>query len=246
MKSCNPLEKIEPAFDRFMEAHFWIHQLEDTYHYADKFRWCLNAYLKSIKEIPLLLSVKLQNTPGFTTWYKPHREQLLGDKLLNFLSEKRDFVVHRGMFVPNSHGEIGITEGRNFKLGIKYEVSSLEDSDTAMSRFLNMVAVRPELDFMGILVPDDDSEPCIHRVWRLPEFKEDVLELTSQAWLRTGKTLNEVVHWLGGQPKKLALDCRRSAQKINFKLYNRNKLNEEIVVIRRKIKRCQESFRGKA
>ncbi|OMR58921.1 hypothetical protein AQ765_07200 [Burkholderia pseudomallei] len=126
---------IESALDRFREAHFWIHALEEYYHFADPFRWHLNAFLKSIKEVPQLIQMGLQNREGFNRWYRQEREKLAVDPLMRFLADKRDFVVHRGMLVPNSHGSIGITEGRGFKLGLTFPVHPLEDSDDAMHRY---------------------------------------------------------------------------------------------------------------
>ncbi len=118
------LNKISASFDRFQEAHWWIHALELHYHDADLFRWHLNAFLKAIKETPLLLQKELQNQPGFPAWFKPQKNKLQGDQLLRFLSRQRDYVVHRGMLKPGSRGTIGITEGRGIKLGISMPIKS--------------------------------------------------------------------------------------------------------------------------
>ena len=67
------LERIEPALDRFREAHFWLHGLEEHYHFADPLRWHLNAFLKSLKEVPQLLQMGLQNQKGFSKWYAAER-----------------------------------------------------------------------------------------------------------------------------------------------------------------------------
>ena len=50
------LHKMESTLDRFREAHYWIHMIEEHYHQADTFRWYLNAFLKAIKEVPDLLA----------------------------------------------------------------------------------------------------------------------------------------------------------------------------------------------
>jgi len=70
----HPLAPIESALDRFREAHFWIHTLEEYYHLADPFRWHLNAFLKSIKEVPQLIQMGLQNRPGFSAWFREERD----------------------------------------------------------------------------------------------------------------------------------------------------------------------------
>lgn len=228
--SAHPLAAIESALDRFREAHFWIHTLEDYYHFADPFRWHLNAYLKSLKEVPHLIQMGLQNRKGFNEWYRHVRENLTADPLMRFLADQRDFVVHRGMLVPNSHGSIGITEGRGFKLGLSFPVHPLEDSNDAMHRYLHHVIKHG--DFLQILMEDDDSLPCIHRVWRMPPFEEEVLDIAAQAWLRTGETINAVVAWLGEAPPEVSLPCRHSSQSVQYKLFDRKKLNQQLRAMR--------------
>jgi hypothetical protein len=86
--------------DRLEEAHFWIHQLEAFYHFADPVRWHLNAFLKAVKEVPVLLSKELQNHHGFPEWFRVERERLHANSLLRILGKQRDFVVHQGMLIP--------------------------------------------------------------------------------------------------------------------------------------------------
>ena len=94
-------ERLEPTVDRLQEAHFFLHGLENYYHFADPFRWHLNTFLRAIKEIPQLISMGLQNRPGFPDWYRPKREALSADPLVGYLAQQRDFVVHRGMLKPS-------------------------------------------------------------------------------------------------------------------------------------------------
>ncbi len=70
------LDRLSPALDRLQEAHFWLHGLEAHYHDAGPFRWYLKAFLRSIKEIPQLISMGLQNRPGFPDWFRSHKEAL--------------------------------------------------------------------------------------------------------------------------------------------------------------------------
>ncbi len=227
----HPLAQVEPALDRFREAHFWIHMLEQHYHHADPFRWHLNAFLKCIKEIPQLIQMALQNRRGFSTWFREHRRALASHQLLRHLGEKRDFVVHRGMLVPDSQGSIGLTEGRGFKLGLTFPVHPLEDSVHAMHRYLQYVLEHK--DVLGLLREDDDSLPCIHREWKIEGLDEEIVESSAQAWLRTGETINAVVSWMGVDPEELSLNCRHSAQRVQFKLFDRAELKKQLQAMRR-------------
>lgn len=216
------LDRIESSLDRFQEAHFWIHGLESYYHYASHFRWYLNAFLKALNEIPQVLQTDLQNDPAFVKWFGEHSSQLRNDPLIAYLSKQRDTVVHRRMLVPKSTCLVGVTEGRGMKLGLSFGANPREDSDQAMHRYLAVVAARG--DFLGILTPDEDSVPCVHRVWRLPSFDEDIVGVCARAWLRTGETITEVIRWLGVEPPPLSLNCRHADQRVQFKTYERDEL----------------------
>jgi hypothetical protein len=227
------LNKIHASFDRFQEAHWWIHAMELHYHEADLFRWHLSAFLKAIKESPLLLRQELQNHPGFPTWFRAQKKKLQADPLLRFLSEQRDYVVHRGMLKPGSRGTIGITEGRGIKLGISMPINPLEDSELAMTRYLYAAADPKGRDFLGILVPDDDSLPCVQREWRLAPFQDEVVDLVAKAWITVGETVTTTVRWLGAEVPDLSLTCRHSSQRVQFKLFDRKKLKKQLREIRK-------------
>lgn len=229
--------KLVSSFDRFSEAHFWIHQLEMSYHFADPFRYHLNAFLKAIKEVPSLLSMELQNQEGFPDWFKDERRKLRENKLLSFLSEQRDFVVHRGMLVPKSHGGIGITEGRGVKMGFSLPINPLMDSDDAMDRYIFVISTDGK-DPFNLLAEDDDSLPCVHREWKLETFDEELVELAAKAWFQTGETVRNVVRWLGGDPPELQLNCRHSTQETQFKMYDRKVLRTRL----KELKKLRKAF----
>lgn len=216
------LDRITASFDRFQEAHFWIHGLESHYHYASQFRWHLNAFLKALKEVPQLLQMELQNEPGFTDWFREQKSLLSNDPLIAFLSKLRDIVVHQRMLIPDSNCSVGVTELRGMKLGMGLNMDPREDSDHAMHRYLAIAAERG--DVLGILIPDEDSIPCVQRVWRLSGFDEEIVEVCARAWLRTGETIAAVLRWMDVDPPPLSLECRHAEQKVQFKLYEREKL----------------------
>jgi hypothetical protein len=216
---------IESSLDRFQESHFHIHSLEQFYHDADPFRWSLNCFIRSLKEIPQLVQMDLQNRAGFPEWFRQERAKLVTDPLIAFLSEKRDFVVHRGMFVPGSSGYIGITEGRGVKSGLGMPIDPLMDSDSAM--LLYICSVQGKRDFLGVLdVNDEESMPCVQRIWKLPPFEDEVLDLAAKAWLRVGDCIKAVINWLGHDAPELSLTCRHSTQRVQFKVYDRAVLLE--------------------
>jgi hypothetical protein len=217
-------ERISSSLDRLREAHFWLHGIEQYYHFAEAFRWHLNSFLKALKEVLQLLSMELQQAKGFKQWFVPKRTVLHSDPLLKVLHDHRDFVVHRGMLIPKSIAMIGVTEGRGMKLGITFPVHPLENSDDGMRRYI--AAIKVNGDFLGTLIDDEDSLPCVERHWRLPDFDEEVVELCARAWLRVGETVGEVLTWLGASPPSLSLDCRHASQELHYRLYERATLRE--------------------
>ena len=223
--SQKPFEKIGSALDRFQEAHFWIHMLEKYYHVADPFRWHFNVFLKAIKEVPDLLQMAMQNEDSFTAWFSEQREQLNSDPLIAVLFKQRNFIVHRNMLVPQSSGMVGITEGRGFKAGLTAHIDPLEDSDSALLRYALHFK---DIDFLGLLIPDEDSMPCVEREWRLREFDEELVDLCAQAWLRVGETIDAVLRWQGAEPPPLSLDCRHDSQRVRLKRYDRCVLVEQV------------------
>jgi hypothetical protein len=177
-----------------------------------------------MKEVPLLIQMGLQNKKGFGKWFSGERDRLNSDPLIRHLANQRDIVVHRGMLLPNSHGGIGVTEGRGFKLGMTFPLAPLEDSDHAMHRYLKYMLREDAIDFLGVLAPDEDSMPCVHRIWRLEPFEHELVDLAATAWLRLGETVNQVIQWVGATTEDLSLSCRHSGQRVQFKLFNREKL----------------------
>lgn len=216
-----PYDRIGAALDRFQEAHFWIHEMEAYYHQADQFRWFLNVFLKALKETPGLVQMAMQNEDGFTAWFREQQKELRTDPLIDVLSEKRDFVVHQNMLVPESSGVIGITEGRGFKAGISAPIHPLENSEDALVR---LAQATKEVDFLGLITPDEDSLPCVQREWRLKEFDEELVDVCAGAWLRMGETLEAALRWQGADPPPLSLDCRHDSRGVRMKVFDRDAL----------------------
>ena len=222
------LHRIESSLDRFREAHYWIHMLERHYHQADPFRWYLNAFLKAIKEVPQLLTMELQNEKGFKEWFSDQRKQLHADPLIDRFTQQRNQVVHQRMLLPNSSCRVGVTELRGLKLGMDFKTDPREDSDVAMDHYLRAAS---EWDYLGILIPDEDSIPCVQREWRLDDLDGEVVDLCAKAWLRIGKTIGAVLGWLGEDVPPLSIDCLHGRQEVQFKLYSRDKLRARMAQV---------------
>ena len=101
------LEQISSSLDRLEEAGWFIRLMEENYHYADRFRWSLNSFLRALKEVQQILTMELQQNKEASR-LKVRREELSSDGLLSILFKQRDIVVHKQMLKPASSGTVRI------------------------------------------------------------------------------------------------------------------------------------------
>lgn len=193
--------------------------MEANYHAPDCFRYSLNSFIRSVKEIPQLLKMELQNEPGYKTGFKPLIESLRRNVLFEKLSKHRDFIVHRGMLEVLSTGQAGTTEGRGVKIAFGFNISPYESSDDAYERYKE--ACRSNKVFRGMAGPDCDSSPCIWRAWRIQEFPDmELLELAISAWRLIGEVLSQIVVLHGGDALDLSFSCRHDPESIKVKVFS--------------------------
>lgn len=211
--------QIEASLDRWLEVHWQIHQIEAHYHNPDGVRFSFNALIRAAKEIPQILLMELQRQPNYRTEIKPKVEALRADPLFSLLSEKRDYVVHRGMLEVQSTGSIGTTEGRGWKIGFPFPVHPWESSDDAYQRFLK--ACKSDREIRQLMGPDCDSSPMIERVWRLPDFPDkDFLEIAVASWRTSGNLLSDILVLLGGARLDTELSCAHDPALVRRKVYS--------------------------
>lgn len=221
----NAIQRLSPALDRLAEAHFFLHGLETYYHFSNPFRWHINAFIRPIREFAGLVSMGLQNEPGFPDWFRPRRDELNAEPLIQVLAEHRDYVVHRGMLVPRSKCALGVADARAMRLGMGIAIDPLTDSDTAMRTYL------AGKDVLDLLKDDEDSLPAVQRNWALEEFgDQNIVDLCAAAWLKTAKLANDVASYLGDSESVPDLDCRLDLNGIRIRVYDREDLRQGRVV----------------
>ena len=187
---------LPSSFDRIEESFFSAEKLMELYHHSNEFRWVLCSFLKCIKEIPRIIQMEMQNQSGFPKWFSEKRDQLNSDPLMSFLSKQRDVVVHREMLIPNSSGLIGVTEGRGLKLGFRFPINPVEDSEEAMVRYLEFAALHGDVSM--VLRDDEDAFPCVWRKWCLSGFDEvEIVELAHEALGILANVFADVIEWTG-------------------------------------------------
>jgi hypothetical protein len=214
-----PHTQIDASLDRWTEAHWHIHKMEENFHSPDPFRYSANAFIRSLKEIPQILKMDLQNHTLYHSRIRAIIDQIYADPLFTLFSRKRDFIVHHGVLQLHSSGFAGTTEGRGFKIGAPFPVRPDESSDEAYFRFRELC--RKNRDIRALLGPDCDSRPCIQRTWRIPELpNNDLLGICVDAWRVAGKTLSQLVELFGAEALDLTMSCRHDPSKVKMKVYS--------------------------
>ena len=60
------------------------------------------------------------------------------------------------------------------------------------------------------------------------DFYFGTLAVACFAWLRLGETIADVLKWTGADVPPLSLDCRHGSEKVQVKLYDRDKLRKRM------------------
>jgi hypothetical protein len=216
-----PHAKIEPSLDRWAECHWHLHQMELNYHEPDPFRYSFNSFIRSAKEVPGILVNDLQRDPTVRSAIAAPVKNLHRSPLFATLKMRRDFLVHRGMLTPKSHGRIGATEGSRVKMTLPFPVAAHESSDKAYERYKALC--RTNKIWRQLSGPDCDSTPTLWRTWQIPDFADqDLLEVAFIAWKLIGEVLSAAVLALGGDPLDLTMRCRHDPQAIQVKRFSQH------------------------
>lgn len=234
-------KSLESSLDRLQEAKWFIHMMENHYHEADQFRWSLNSFLRTLKEVIQLVSIEVQNKPAIVAWFRVEKEKTGKDPLLHFLSKQRDIVVHKTMLKPASTGFIGFTRGRGLKLGMSAPIDPLEDSQVAILKYTHYAASHS--DFMGILYTEEDGGceyTCVQREWRLAEYPDQELTmLAATAWEQVAQLTLGVAQQLGASVVKPKVELG-DPNIIQFEIYKPIWIKKQLELAKEHIAQSRE------
>lgn len=213
-------EKIEAAIDRWQESHWYLHQIELNYHDADALRYSMNAFIRSLREIPDMITMALQSHEGFTEWHKPIRKEFeLKDFLFSKIIQYRRHIVHKSMLKPDSKAFVASIRGYTIKMQFGFYVDPFEDSDLAMKRFVEYSEKNAIL--MRALAPDEVQVLALIRGWYVEGFDEEIIESFRNAWVRVTTYLSDILEFLGEErfPEGLP-PCFRDSRDFRYKKYH--------------------------
>ncbi len=217
--TCNH-QKIESALDRWQESHWFLHQIEESYHNADGLRYSMNAFIRSLREIPDMVAMALQNIDGFSAWHKPIKRTLeTEDRLFSQIIQHRNHIVHKSMLKPESKAFVASVRGYTIKMQFGFYIDPFEDSDQAIQRFIKNSKESPIL--MQAIAPDETQVLSLIREWHIEGFYEELIESFRNTWIRVTSYLSDILSFLGEErfPADLP-DCFRDSRDFRYKKYH--------------------------
>lgn len=212
-------DKIDSALDRWQESHWHLHQVERYYHEANAFRYSMNSFIRSPREVPDLIGMGLQGISGFTKWHRPIKDALeQDDALFSIIIKHRNFIVHQSILVPGSSAHVAAIRGLTVKMALPFKVDPFEDSDSVMDRFLERAIEVPEL--IQLLSPDEVQLLGVIREWKIDGIDDEVITAFRSAWSRVGEYLSDVVEFLGGERLSfLDMECFKDVRTFQYRRY---------------------------
>lgn len=222
-------DSLSSTFDRLEEAAWFIRLMEEHYHSADRFRWSLSSFLRTLKEVMQLLSMELQGNKTLAQTLKKKKSELSSDPIIGFLYKQRDVVVHKSMLKPASKGSVGFTRGRGMKLGLGMPIDPLSDSEVAIKKYIYHAA--KDTDFLGILYTEEDGGgeyTCVERQWRMAEFPDtELTQLAASAWEKVAQALFDIAEMMGAKLIKPTFELGNPNQ-VHFEIYNPKWVKEQL------------------
>src|SRR5262245_22917687 len=112
------------TIDRLQESHWFLHQMVMWYHKANPFRYSLNSFIRSLREVDNMLRAELKLFNEHSLWYKRRIKELVTEEpLIEKLVKTRDLIVHQLMLAPSSKATVGICDLRGIRSGMAFDVS---------------------------------------------------------------------------------------------------------------------------
>ncbi|ELP6741187.1 hypothetical protein WD376_004266 [Vibrio vulnificus] len=232
MKNCpnkEIFESLSSSFDRIDEASWFIRLMEENYHCADRFRWSLNSFLRTLKEVMQLVTMEVQGNKQLSKLVAEKKAELSKDPLINYLYKQRDIVVHKSMLKPASSGTVGFTRGKGLKLGMGIPIDPLRDSEEAIKKYIYYAA--KDKDFLGILYTEEDGGgeyTCVKREWKLEQFPDDELvQLVAMAWEKVAQAFFDIAGTMGAHLIKPTFELA-NPNIVQFQVYNPDWVKEQL------------------
>jgi hypothetical protein len=194
---------IPMSHDRFVEAHYFLHEMLENYHEPQSFRYSANAFLSAAKSVVELLQMELQPR-GMSAWLRPRRERLLADPILDAFFKGRNIALHQRTLFNASRVEVGLFRDTTTKLARVMDLDHDQPSEAILKSAI------PQFVGNGKWLDKAHSEIGmqigVRRIYIDPVISADVDVVTAahQAWSRLSELLSEVHAEFGASFERVA------------------------------------------
>jgi len=189
---------IPMSHDRFNEAHYFLHRMEQTYHEPRPFRYNLNAFVSAHRAVHEMLRVELE-AKGEIAWWRDRRREFADDDVLSRFAVGRNIVLHQRAILEGSQVGIGVFRGRTLKLAVMHDLQTDETSAALLLRMVPRI-----LGGAGVLDEEHSAvgeQLGVQRLYFVKDLSqdEDVLRASRRALARTSGAVAEAHNRFGGQ-----------------------------------------------
>ena len=152
--------------DKYWEAWYFLLGMCDQYHDPYAFRYELNAFIQSLRNITFMVQSEPSRPKDFDSWYSNEQKMMRADQDLRKFVEARNLIVKQSNLATASKAELGLFRGRRFKLGLNLDLSPFHDSAYLISKaqeFMIGFMIDPEHSQVG-------EQVGLRRTWIAPDL----------------------------------------------------------------------------
>lgn len=93
---------IPATHDRLAEVHYWWHEMADSYHEPEPFRYSLGAFAQAARSVTLMLQTEKAIFDNFDFYEKDWVAKASADPIMQWLKNTRNTGFHRSALAPSS------------------------------------------------------------------------------------------------------------------------------------------------
>lgn len=175
--------------DKFVETWWFLTRIAEYYHNEKLFRFYLNAFVQSLRNITFMLQNEKSCIPDFDKWYLKKQEKMRSNPLLRNFVDSRNYVVKQRMLKAKSKVEMGLFRGYKMKLVFKHEFDD---------PFINTIDIFSKFKdhFIDWFIGKDHGaigeQFGVRRQWIVEDLgDEEVLSLCIKAYKEIEKIIDE-------------------------------------------------------
>jgi hypothetical protein len=222
------LKKINKAYDKFYELHYWLHEIENNYHNADQFRWLHNVFINTFQIMINQVRHALQDTFYKEKYAKIEEKHRSKENLFKRTNTQRNAIVHEEDLELNSSAFLCLISNKKGcdKLSLLISNSNSKDSD-----LLIIQTLKKDCPFYETFMNDEDYYLAVYREWKINP-NNCILKENRDRLLIMSNFIHDVFILTGHCSNKenpFRLDCCHPINNIRYKIYDRNELIKKLV-----------------